>query len=361
MIIKLKHICLFTNSMFKVGGEQRITTMLVNNLITNNYNVTIIIKCNEEVDYNLYNLSKKANLMFLNYNYEFRLNNFKFFEFLRNINRKTGIFKENSTIIRRFFCSNKMIKDLINIFNNNHLDFESHYKIKGSGYCNEEKFIVPLFKNFEEVVVLTNNDKKLFDLNYNLKSIVIPNAKSFKSNKKTKLNNKKFLAIGRLDYQKGFDYLIEAMYLFNQKNKEWSLDIFGEGPKKKELLKLIKKYKLNNYINIYPNTQNIMEVYLNHDIYLMTSRAEGFGLVTLEALECGLPVIAFDIPANKEIIKEGISGVLVEKYNIYKFSERMFELISNREKTSYIHNNTKQAVAIFDEKTFANKWLLILK
>ena len=108
--------------MFKIGGEQRITSMIANELVKNNYDVTIIIKCNEIVDYSLYNLSKKIKLIFLNMNYDFRLNNIKFFEDLRILNRKYGIFKYNRYIIRHFFCSNKMLRKLKEIFRNNNYD-----------------------------------------------------------------------------------------------------------------------------------------------------------------------------------------------------------------------------------------------
>ena len=105
--------------MFKIGGEQRITSLISNELVKNNYDVTIIIKCNENIDYSLYNLSKKVHLIFLNMNYDFRLNNIVFFEKLRIINRKTGIFKNCKRLIRHFFCSNKLLCKLKKVFQSN--------------------------------------------------------------------------------------------------------------------------------------------------------------------------------------------------------------------------------------------------
>ena len=74
----MKKICFFSNSMFKIGGEQRITSIIANELVKNNYDVSIIIKCNEQIDYSLYDLSKKIRLIFLNMNYDFRLNNINY-------------------------------------------------------------------------------------------------------------------------------------------------------------------------------------------------------------------------------------------------------------------------------------------
>lgn len=83
-----KTICFFTNSMFRIGGEQRITSVIANGLIKNGYNITIIIKNKEKINYELYNLDPKINLIFLNYSYAFRLNNTRFFEILRKNQQK---------------------------------------------------------------------------------------------------------------------------------------------------------------------------------------------------------------------------------------------------------------------------------
>ena len=76
----MKKICFFTNSMFKLGGEQRITTEIANGLTNLGYDVTILIKQKEHIDLNLYGLSNKIHISFLDVNYDFRLNNIAFFE-----------------------------------------------------------------------------------------------------------------------------------------------------------------------------------------------------------------------------------------------------------------------------------------
>lgn len=87
------------------------------------YDITNLIKQKEPINLNLYGLSKKIHICFLNVNYDFRLNNIAFFEKLRKINRKTGILKSFPKIIRHFFCSNKMLKQLSKFFTNNHFDY----------------------------------------------------------------------------------------------------------------------------------------------------------------------------------------------------------------------------------------------
>lgn len=312
-------------------------------------------------------------------------------KYLEKINRKYGIFKNNAKIIRHFFCSNKIIKDLIKIFNKNkfdvvigiagdrsyilsylkkhinaklifwnHSNVDSHYKKVGSRYYKEECFIEPLIKQFDEIIILNKDDKEKLNNYYNVNCKVISNCKSFISEEKSNLNHKKFLAIGRLTNQKGFDYLIEAMKIFREKNDEWELNIYGDGNLKNKLNQLILKYNLENKVNIYSSTSNIKKVFLEHDIFLMSSRNEGFGLVTLEALTCGLPVIAFDIPANKDLIQNGINGILVKNFDIKKFSNEMIKLASSIQKRISIQNNIVNTIEKFSEEKILEDWENIL-
>ena len=388
----MKKICFFTNSMFKIGGEQRITTLIANELIKNGYDITIIIKCNEEVDYSLYNLSKEVHLIFLNMKYNFRLNNTLFFEKLRIINRKYGIFKNNKNLIRHFFCSNKLLKKLKCIFLNNnydiviavagdrsfilsyikkyisgklifwnHMNFDAHFKKENSRYYNEEKFIKPLLNNFNCIVNLNEDDVIKFKKYYNIDSVVIYNAKSFKSKYKSNLNNYKFISCGRLAYQKGFENLIDIMKIFVSKNKEYKLDIYGNGPLKEKLLFKINEYKLNDYINIYPENKNIEKIYCKYDLYLNTSIYEGFGLTTLEALECGLPVFGFDIPANKELIKNNITGKLIKCYDILEYADELLKCINDKKILYYYQNNIEKTIEKYDIQNVIKKWINLIE
>ena len=388
----MKKICFFTNSMFKIGGEQRITSMIANELVNNNYDVTIIIKCKEKIDYDLYNLSKQINLIFLDMNYDFRLNNIKLFEILRIINRKKGVFKNNSRLIRHFFCSNKMLRRLKELFRNNcydvvigvagdrsfilsylkkhikgklifwnHMNFDAHFKNKGSRYYNEESFIRPLFNNFDYIINLNQDDVYKFKKYYNVDSNVIYNCKSFTSDKKSKLNNYKFISCGRLVEQKGFENLIEIMRFFVLHNKQYKLDIYGDGSLKNRLLEKIEEYKLNDYINIYPANKDIEKLYFNYDLYLNTSIYEGFGLVTLEALECGVPVIGFDIPANRTIIEDNKTGKLIRCYDNEKYSQTMIDLLKNKNLLKEYQKNISKSIEKFNIDLIIKEWIRIIE
>jgi glycosyltransferase involved in cell wall biosynthesis len=116
-------------------------------------------------------------------------------------------------------------------------------------------------------------------------------------------NSKKFLAIGRFSrLHKGFDLLIEAFRLFAATNSEWTLDIVGEGVEEQLYRKLISDYGLQDRIHLHPFTTDIQHFYSQAQVYVLSSRWEGFGLVLVEAMAHGLPVISSDLPTSKEIM-----------------------------------------------------------
>jgi glycosyltransferase involved in cell wall biosynthesis len=100
----------------------------------------------------------------------------------------------------------------------------------------------------------------------------------------------------------------------------------------------------------------MLEVYLNHDIFLISSRYEGFGLVTLEAMECGLPVIGFDIPANKELITNGNNGFLVPCYNVLEYAKTMEMIVNNQELIKKTSNQLNKSIEKFSRKTIILQW-----
>ena len=170
--------------------------------------------------------------------------------------------------------------------------------------------------------------------------------------------SKRFLAVGRFSKQhKGFDLLIEAFHLFSQKNKEWFLDLVGEGVEEPLYRSLIKKYQLEERVIIHPFTNNIQEFYSKAQIYVLSSRWEGFGLVLVEAMAHGLPIISSDLPTSQEIM--GNFGIYFKNGDIQDLAQRLEDatLIDWQTKS-------KEAFAIakkFDISQIIKQWKDILE
>lgn len=213
-------------------------------------------------------------------------------------------------------------------------------------------------KNAECVVVLGksdyNNYKDHFKGIKRLEYIYNPLALDLSS--VSPLKNKRVIAVGRLNQQKGFDLLIKAWKIVESNNKEWWLDIFGEGELREELQTQINEYGLQN-ISLRGFAKNIENEYLNSSIFVLASRYEGFVLVLLEAQAKGLPCISFNCKEGpSEIIDDGTNGYLVEEGNVGALAESLLKLIENNELREKFGNMAQKDLHRFDIENVMPKW-----
>lgn len=179
------------------------------------------------------------------------------------------------------------------------------------------------FMKLDNVIVLCHYDAKQY-LKYDKAfcPIVIYNPQTLRPGNPSKGTSKRFLAVGRFSYQhKGFDLLIKAFRLFVQTNQEWKLDIVGEGPEEPLYKELIEEYKLKERIILHPFTTNIQYYYSEAQIYVLSSRWEGFGLVLVEAMAHGVPIVSSDLPTSKEIL--GDFGIYFKNGDIKELAQRL--------------------------------------
>ena len=179
------------------------------------------------------------------------------------------------------------------------------------------------FQKLEDVVLLCHHDADTYhSYNSTLKCKVIFNPLTLKPGEPSKGDSKRFLAVGRFSRQhKGFDLLIKAFHLFSQKDSDWKLDIVGEGPEEKLYRELIHEYHMENRVFIHPFTNQIQDYYSKAQVYVLSSRWEGFGLVLVEAMAHGLPIISSDLPTSKEIM--GDFGIYFKNGDITDLAQRL--------------------------------------
>lgn len=207
-------------------------------------------------------------------------------------------------------------------------------------------FLKQIIGKYDRFVVLTNEDKDAWSPMDNIS--VIPNFVSFSDNRQdeiSKLENKRIIAVGSLVHQKGFDMLLEAWQTINQKYPDYKLVIFGGGDPT-ALNKLINKYNMEKTVEIKPPTNYIREEYLKSSLFILSSRHEGFGLVLVEAMCCGLPIIAFKCPCGpKDIVKENF-GILVDRENIIELGRAIerYILLSEVEKKQLGHQAYQESL-----------------
>lgn len=173
-------------------------------------------------------------------------------------------------------------------------------------------------QKLDKTIVLCQDDAH----KYHFPVEVIYNPLTLVPGKPSQGNSKRFLAVGRFSHRhKGFDLLIEAFSIFAKNNKEWTLDIVGEGVEEPLYRKMIADYKLGGRITLHPFTNNIQQYYTNAQVYVLSSRWEGFGLVLVEAMAHGLPIVSSDLPTSKEIM--GDFGMYFTNGNVNELAEQL--------------------------------------
>lgn len=217
------------------------------------------------------------------------------------------------------------------------------------------KFIKQI-KRLDRFVVLSEEDKGYWKGLNNIE--VINNPIKFIPETYSTCKNKIAIAIGRYTEQKGFDLLIKAWKIVEQKHPDWHLNIYGGGDKEAYIKLAIKEGVKTVFChNI---VKDIYSKYEESSVFLLSSRYEGFALVLAEAMSCGLPEVAFDCPCGpKDIIKNGFNGYLVKNGNISDFALKICELIENEDKRIRMGYNARNIVTKFELNFIMNQWIKI--
>ena len=167
-----------------------------------------------------------------------------------------------------------------------------------------QRHYVYQFQKLDATVLLCQHDANVYaKYDASFRPTVIYNPLTLVPGHPSDGNSRRFLAVGRFSHRhKGFDLLIDAYHLFAQTNQEWVLDIVGEGPEEQLYREKMAQYGLDNRIFLHPFTTNIQQYYSDAQVYVLSSRWEGFGLVLVEAMAHGLPVVSSDLPTSQEIM-----------------------------------------------------------
>jgi len=186
---------------------------------------------------------------------------------------------------------------------------------------------------------------------------VIPNPLPFYPVKINSVRRKRVIAVGRYFDEKGYDMLLRAWAIIEKKCNDWELDIYGDGnmsyyERIAESLGLNnRRCRLNNSIS------DVQKEYVDSAIFVCTSRFEGFGMGIIEAMACGLPVVAFDcLWGPRSIISDGEDGILVENGNIEKLAETIVSLTSHPDRIREMGQKARVNVQRFNIDIIARKW-----
>lgn len=249
-------------------------------------------------------------------------------------------------------------KTKINLIASEHISFSSVNK-----FTNFLRKI--LYSRFNVITVLTQNDKKIMEREGFKNVFLIRNASSFFPDSTSLIpyheRDNIILAVGRLEYQKGFDLLISCWSMIYVKFPEWKLYIIGEGSLEGDLQGL-RTQKLGVVNNCYmvPFTNSLQDYFNNAQLFILSSRFEGLPMVMIEAMSFGIPSIAFDCETGPREIVNTNNGILVENGNIALMARKIEFLLNDFELRKNFSDRCLDDRKSYNLDNIVQQWLQIL-
>ena len=384
----MKKIAFIMATPFTYGGEQRVVSTIANLFNEKEYETTIICTDLNKVDYSLYNLSENVKIEDCSAHNFFSKTLKRITSKIRKINSNIGIISKFPNFIKFLYFTPYIRRKIIKTINENNYDYvvgvSNEYFMFLAGYRNKINSNIKiiawqhnnfeayfnkkgqrLFKkycnNFDNYVVLMNDDKNKMKEHFNIECTKIFNPLSLENPMKSTLKNEKFIWFGRIHIEsKGLDILLKAYNQYITYGGTWKLQIVGDGKEKKDVIKLVQELNLNDMVEFVGFTNNIAKYIKEASIMLCPSRWEGFGLVVTESMQCGLPIICFDLNPFKEISENYDSCCFIKQFDIDEFAKKMYEISKDKEKIMYMSKEALKNVEKFKKEQIINEWVNML-
>lgn len=217
-----------------------------------------------------------------------------------------------------------------------------------------------IYPKLDVLTVLTQADKIRFD-KFMHDVMVMPNPLSIKTSSTANLENKKIISIGSLSPQKDQLTMIDIFKKVQKEHPEWILEIYGEGIMRKQLECKIQELELTNHVYLRGTIQDVTQALFTSSIFILTSKIEGFGLVLIESMVCGVPCISFDNPGPSDIIDNGKNGFLIANRDINLFAAKIIEVIEDVNLRKRMGAQAKLCIERFNPEKIKERWDLLLQ
>ncbi len=215
------------------------------------------------------------------------------------------------------------------------------------------------YPDFDALVTLTEADHASYSEAFPGMGRIarIPNPLHSLDVPQSDLSRKVVVSAGRLDRAKGFDQMIRAFATVVERHPDWTLRIFGGGAEEERLRKMVLDLHLYNHVFLMGPTTRLDEELAKASIFAMSSRSEGFGMVLLEALNCGLPAVSFDCPVGpREILTHGQDGLLVPTGDTDALAAELSRVIADADLRSDLAAGARKTAARYGPDVIGDMW-----
>jgi glycosyltransferase involved in cell wall biosynthesis len=217
------------------------------------------------------------------------------------------------------------------------------------------------YRGLDVLAVLTEADRRDYA---RIASRVerIPNSVPRMEGGIARLDARVVVAAGRLETQKGFDLLIRAWERVAERRPDWQLRVYGSGPRRDELRAMILERGLYDRVLLMGRTRHMGAAMAGASLFVLSSRFEGFGMVIVEAMSKGLPVVSFDCPRGPgEILRHGRDGILVPAGDVEGLAQGLLELIDDEAKRRSYGAAAVENARSYAVGSIAERWEELLR
>jgi GalNAc-alpha-(1->4)-GalNAc-alpha-(1->3)-diNAcBac-PP-undecaprenol alpha-1,4-N-acetyl-D-galactosaminyltransferase len=344
------------------GGAERVAATLVNHWSTRDHKAALITVASSDLDF--YPLDERVTRIALDLSHssrgwrDFVIDNFERIRKLRSAIRAFA-----PEVIVSFLDTTNVRMLLATIGTGIPVIVEEHTDPEQHSLGRIVKLLRwSLYKRASAVVVLTPGIAQWASRFVKKEAIhVIPNpiGQQFckNGNPESERDGHRVIAIGKLEAWKGFDMLLRAFAQCAQQHPGWTLKIIGDGSKREQLQDLVAALRIADRVLWEWAVKQPEKEFHRSDLFVLSSRYEGFPMVLLEAMACGLPVVSFDCQSGPgEIIHDGEDGLLVRPNDIGALAQAMGRLMSSEDERKRLGEHAARVVERFGLARIAELW-----
>ena len=225
------------------------------------------------------------------------------------------------------------------------------------------KKIARSIKNVDYAVFVSESLRKFYSSYSSTKCVYIPNMLPSQSNVVSDLKDNNIISVGRLSKEKGHSDLIDVFKLVHDKNNNIKLNIVGDGEEKENIENKIKELDLTDSVIMhgFRDSKYIENLLLESSLFVMTSYTESFGIVLIESMNFGVPVIAFDSAEGARDLIDGKNGVLIKNRNFEEMADYIIKIMDDRDYRIKMGKYGKDFSLKYSPKNITEKWLKLFE